>query len=209
MYDVHHINAMRYSRDHKKQTHTRLVKKAAEQFRRRGVQGIGIAKLMSQLGLTHGGFYAHFRNKDELISAATRQMFEEAAARMEAAAEKVPEGGKVAAIVNYYLSAGHRDSVTQGCMLPALAGEMSRQPGAVRKAYTQGLSAYAARISKYMRGAGEEDRRNQARLLFAGMAGSMMLARSVDDPAMSDEILRQAREFYSSAFQSRETAAGG
>src|SRR5256885_10485319 len=106
---------MRYSRQHKQQTHNRLLKKAAEEFRRYGVQGTGIAPLMGWLGLTHGGFYAHFDSKNELIAEATGPMFEDALSRrMLAAAEAAPKGKAVRAIFNPYLSPGHRDS-REGC----------------------------------------------------------------------------------------------
>src|SRR4051812_37894958 len=108
--------AMRYSAQHKEQTHKRLVKKAAEQFRRRGLQGIGIAKLMGGLGLTHGGFYAHFDNKSELVAAAARNIFKEATTQVEAAASAAPKGRELTAIISSYLSAAHRDT-TQGCLL--------------------------------------------------------------------------------------------
>src|SRR5713101_7507989 len=184
---------MRYSAQHKEQTHERLVKKAAEQFRRRGVQGIGIAKLMGKLGLTHGGFYAHFDNKSELV----------------AAAAAAPKGSELTAIISDYLSAGHRDSTTQGCLLPSLAGEMARQPQTVRKALTREFDEYANKISKYMPGASDEERRSQARLLLAGMAGTMMVARAVSDRELSDTILAQGQEFYISIFQPRDGRAQG
>src|SRR5712692_7310796 len=107
---------MRYSAQHKRQTHERLVKKAAEQFRRRGLQGVGIAKLMGGLGLTHGGFYAHFENKSELVAAAARKVFKDAQAHVEAAAAAAPKGTELTAIISDYLSAGHRDNTTQGCL---------------------------------------------------------------------------------------------
>jgi TetR/AcrR family transcriptional repressor of nem operon len=190
---------MRYSAQHKEQTHARLVKKAAEQFRRRGVQGIGIAKLMGKLGLTHGGFYAHFDNKSELVAAAARKIFKEAITQIEAAAAAAPKGRELTAIISDYLSAGHRDT-TQGCLLPSLAGEMARQPQTVRKALTQAFDEYANKISKYMPGPSDEERRSQARLLFSGMAGTMMVARAVSDRELSDTILAQGREFYISIF---------
>ena len=108
---------MRYSRQHKDETHNRLLKKAAEEFRRRGVQGTGIASLMRQLGLTHGGFYAHFDSKNELIAEATGPMFEDSlSCRMLAAAEAAPKGKGVRVLVNHYLSPQQRDS-PQGCAL--------------------------------------------------------------------------------------------
>ena len=108
---------MRYSRQHKDETHHRLLKKAAEEFRRNGVQSTGIAPLMGRLGLTHGGFYAHFDSKNELVAQATGPMFEEGLAGwMLAAAEAAPKGKGVRVIVNHYLSPQQRDS-PQGCAL--------------------------------------------------------------------------------------------
>lgn|SRR5712664_1031636 len=198
---------MRYSAKHKEQTHERLVKKAAAQFRRRGVQGIGIAKLMGKLGLTHGGFYAHFDNKSELVAAAARKIFKEAITQVEAAA--APKGSELTAIISQYLSEGHRDSPTQGCLLPSLTGEMARQPQTVRKALTREFDEFANKISKYLPGASDEERRSQARLLFAGMAGTMMVARALSDRELSDTILAQGREFYISIFQPRDGRAHG
>jgi TetR/AcrR family transcriptional repressor of nem operon len=200
---------MRYSAKHKEQTHERLVKKAAEQFRRRGVQGIGIAKLMGKLGLTHGGFYAHFDNKSELVAAAARKIFEDATTFVEAAAAAAPKGSELTAIISQYLSKGHRDSPMQGCLLPSLTGEMGRQPQTVRKALTREFNEFANKISKYMPGASDQERRSQARLLFAGMAGTMMVARALSDRELSDAILAQGREFYISIFQARDGRVPG
>jgi TetR/AcrR family transcriptional repressor of nem operon len=200
---------MRYSAQHKEQTHERLVKMAAEQFRRRGVQGIGIAKLMGKLGLTHGGFYAHFDNKSELVAAATRKIFEELITYVEAAAAAATKGSELTAIINAYLSAGHRDSPTQGCLLPSLAGEMARQPQTVRKALTREFDEVANKISEYVPGASDEERRSQARVLLSGMAGTMMVARAVSDRELSDTMLAQGREFYISIFQPRDGRAQG
>lgn len=199
---------MRYSARHKAQTHERLVKKAADQFRCRGVQGTGIARLMGQLGLTHGGFYAHFDNKSELVSAAARRIFKDAISQVEAAAARAPKGSELSAIIGDYLSAGHRDT-TQGCLLPSLAGEMARQPQTVRKSLTQEFHEYTNQLSKYMPGQSDEERISQARLLLSGMAGTMMLARAVSDRQLSDTMLAQGREFYISVFQPRTGADRG
>src|SRR2546430_4873084 len=96
---------MRYSRQHKGETHNRLLKKAAEEFRRNGVQGTGIAPLMGQLGLTHGGFYAHFGSKNELIAEATGPMFEDALSRrVLAAAESATKGKAGSGTVSHQFS---------------------------------------------------------------------------------------------------------
>ena len=191
---------MRYSRRHKEETHNRLLKKAAEEFRRNGVQGTGIAPLMGRLGLTHGGFYAHFDSKNELIVEATGPMFEDALSqRMLAAAEAAPKGKAVQAIVTHYLSSQHRDS-REGCALAGLAGEMARQPEPVRNAYISAMNHRLKRIAALLPGDDEKARLDRARLLVAGMAGTMMIAKAMTDRDLSDHFLEQARAFYAAAF---------
>lgn len=192
---------MRYSAQHKAKTHARLLKKATEQFRNQGVQGTSIAKLMGQMGLTHGGFYAHFENKSELVRTATAKMFDESVDQMRLAVEGAPKGKALAAIVSSYLSPQHRDHADQGCPLPVLAAEISRQPLSVRRAYTQGFKERIVRLAAHMPGKDSEQKCEKARLLISGMAGSMMMARAVSDRELSDKILAQAREFYTSAFE--------
>ena len=192
---------MRYSRRHKEETHNRLLKKAAEEFRRNGVQGTGIAPLMGRLGLTHGGFYAHFDSKKELIAEATGPMFEDALSRrMLAAAEAAPKGKAVRAIVTHYLSPEHRDS-PEGCPLASLAGEMARQPKPVRKAYINAMNHRLKRIAALLPGDDEKARFDRARLLVAGMAGTMMIAKAMTDREVSDHFLQEARAFYTTAFE--------
>ena len=203
VYDDYHIKlyAMRYSREHKDETHHRLLKKAAEEFRRNGVHGTGIAPLMGQLGLTHGGFYAHFDSKNELIAQATGPMFEDdLAGRMFAAAEAAPKGKGVRTIVNFYLSTQHRDS-PEGCALAGLAGEMARQPKSVRNAYISAMDHRLKRIAALLPGEDEKARFDRARLLMAGMAGTMMIAKAMTNRDLSDHFLEQARAFYTAAFE--------
>ena len=193
---------MRYSRRHKVETHNRLLKKAAEEFRRNGVQGTGIAPLMGQLGLTHGGFYAHFDSKNELIAQATGPMFEDGlVGQMFAAAEAAPKDKSVRAIVDYYLSPQHRDS-PEGCALAGLAGEMARQPKAVRNAYISAMNHQLKRIAALIPGDDDKTGLDRARLLMAGMAGTMMIAKAMTDRDVSDHFLEQARAFYVAAFES-------
>lgn len=193
---------MRYSRQHKEETHNRLLTKAAAEFRRNGMQGTGIAPLMGQLGLTHGGFYAHFDSKNELIAEATGPMFEDRLARrMLAAAEAAPKGKAIRAIVTHYLSPQHRDS-PEGCALAGLAGEMARQPEPVRNAYISAMNDRLKRIAGLLPGDDEKARFDQARLLMAGMAGTMMIAKTMTDRDVSDHFLEQARAFYAAAFES-------
>jgi TetR/AcrR family transcriptional regulator, transcriptional repressor for nem operon len=195
---------MRYSARHKAKTHARVLKKAAEQMRRRGVQGTGIASLMGKVGLTHGGFYAHFPDKNALIAEAMGPMLEDGVAAVIAAAEAAPEGKKVRAIVNTYLSTQHRDS-SEMCPVSGLAGEMARQSERVRHAYTGAIEDRLKLIARFLSGANEQERRNRARLMMSGMAGTMMIAKGITDRKTSDHFLEQAREFYVSAFEATPT----
>lgn len=195
---------MRYPAQHKAKTHERVLKKAAQQMCRHGVQGTGIASLMGKVGLTHGGFYAHFSGKDELIAEATGPMLEEGIAEVIAATEAAPEGKKVWAIVNTYLSTQHRDS-PQACPIAGLAGEMGRQSESVRNAYTSAIEDRLKLIARFFPGVSERERQNRARLMMAGMAGTMMVAKAITNRKASDQFLEQAREFYATAFEATST----
>lgn len=184
---------MRYPVEHKAETHERIVRRAAREFRKGGSQGIGIAKLMSRLGLTHGGFYAHFKNKDGLITEATTCMFQEGLDRMKQAVAKARPGHEVKAIIDTYLSSTHRDHPEAGCMLPSLTADVARRSQGVRNAFTALLRRYAGAIARYMPGSTEEDRMKNALVLLSCMAGAVAMARAVSDPKLSDEILRDAR----------------
>lgn len=195
---------MRYSAQHKAKTHEKVLKKAAEQMRRRGVQGTGIASLMGKVGLTHGGFYAHFPNKSALIAEATGPMLEEGVAEVIAAAEAAPDGQKVRAIINAYLSPQHRDS-REVCPVSGLAGEMGRQSGTIRNAYICAIEDRLKLIARFFPGTNEQERRDRARLMMSGMAGTMMIAKAMTNRKASDHFLEQAREFYASAFEAAPT----
>jgi TetR/AcrR family transcriptional repressor of nem operon len=195
---------MRYSAKHKAVTHSRLLKKATEQFRERGVQATGIAKLMGRVGMTHGGFYAHFKNKEDLVTTAMATMFEEGIAHMKEALEGAHDGRSVTAIVNAYLSERHRDDPSRGCLLPVMAAEIARQPKSVREAYTRGFNGQIKNMAKYMPGKNEDERCEHARLLLAGMAGTMTIARAMSDRELSSKTLAQAREFYISSFERKK-----
>jgi len=128
-------------------------------------------------------------------------MFEDRLARrMLAAAEAAPKGKAVRAIVTHYLSPQHRDS-PEGCALAGLAGEMARQPEPVRNAYISAMNDRLKRIAALLPGDDEKARFDRARLLVAGMAGTMMIAKAMTDREVSDHFLEQARAFYAAAFE--------
>src|ERR1700754_2740159 len=119
LYYVRHINgvykAMRYGEDHKEQTRARVLQEAAREIRAKGPDGIGVAAIMARAGLTHGGFYAHFKSKDALVAAALDTMFEDMRARFERRASDADPRTALRAYVDFYLSAMHRDARDRGC----------------------------------------------------------------------------------------------
>jgi TetR/AcrR family transcriptional repressor of nem operon len=162
---------------------------------------------MRAAGLTHGGFYAHFRTKDALVAeATTRGLAESRRAFLSAAAADNPEA-PLSEIIRRYVSRAHRDQPAEGCALPALAAEIAREPAEVRRAFTAALEDFAAQLMEYVPGATPEARHDAALVLAAGMAGAIALARAVDDSAMSDRLLLAARRFYTDALAGRSPAA--
>jgi len=131
-------------------------------------------------------------------------MLEEGVAEVIAAAEAAPDGKKIQAIINTYLSPQHRDS-REVCPVSGLAGEMARQSERVRNAYTRAIEDRLKLIARFFPGANEQERRNRARLMMSGMAGTMMIAKAMTDRKASDHFLEQAREFYASAFEATPT----
>lgn len=192
---------MRYTAEHKEQTHRRIVTTAARAFKRHGLQGVGIADLMKKAGLTHGGFYAHFPDRDTLVAEATAAGYEEAAERLLAHLAEAPSDDTLRALLDRYLGSTHRAHAESGCPLPALAADMSRQPATVRRAFTDCFRRYSSRLAALLPSRQKAHREDTAYALLAGLAGSIMLARAVSDPELSDRILAASRQFYLDALE--------
>jgi TetR/AcrR family transcriptional regulator, transcriptional repressor for nem operon len=184
----------------KQKTHKRIVEEAARQFRAEGIHPVGIAELMEQIGLTHGGFYAHFRNKDALTAEACSEGLAQTQEMLLQVAQKAPAGSQLIAMIESYLSTTHQNHPEAGCVAAALSAEIARSPQEVRTAYTQALQKLLTQIAAFVPEEEAEERNDQALMLFAGMVGTLMLARAVNDPAMSERLLRVNREFYQQAF---------
>ena len=190
----------RTSRAEKARTRQRLVATAAREFRSRGMAGTSIPRVMERIGLTHGTFYAHFAGKDALAADAVGAGLAEVVDGLLGAPVDAAPTRDLPAVIARYLSAEHRDDVAGGCVLPALAGEIRREPEQVRRAFTQELAGYFARLAPLLPGDDADARADHALTLVAGMAGALLLARAVNDPALSDRILRTCREYYTGAF---------
>jgi TetR/AcrR family transcriptional repressor of nem operon len=185
---------MRYGKGHKAETRERVVKAALRRFRKDGIEGTGLAGLMADAGLTHGGFYAHFSSKDELVRealaaslAATRQRW----ARLLAAARERGESG-LEAIVHDYLRPAHRDNAEAGCSVATLAPEIARRDAKSRDALSAAVEDIVATIAAELP-AGQRPR-GTSTAIFGLLVGTLQIARITRDPAASDAVLRAGRE---------------
>ena len=174
---------MRYPAGHKHRVREQIVRAASRRFRRRGGEGVAIADLMRDLKLTHGGFYRHFRGKEELFTEAFLASVDQARQRMITAADAAPPGRQLEAIITTYLSAGHCAKPDEGCPLAALTTEIARHPKGTRAAFDRILHTHAAAFARYMPGGTSAERERLAMVLFAGMAGALNLARAAADGA--------------------------
>ncbi|HEX6041727.1 TetR/AcrR family transcriptional regulator [Longimicrobium sp.] len=185
---------VRYSRGHKEKTREQIVDTAARAFREEGVSGVGIGELMGRAGLTHGGFYAHFPSKDALVAEACGRAVDQTWAQMHALVAQAPPGEELATFIRAYVSRTHRDDPGGGCMMPSIGSEMARQDPDVRAAFTAQIRRVLENIQALM--PDTPNREDRALTLLSGMAGAVLLSRAIDDPAMSDRILKLNRDFW-------------
>lgn len=178
---------MKVSKEQAAENRRRIVETAARLFREKGFDGVGVAELMKQAGLTHGGFYGHFRSKDELMAEACDAAIEQTGARWRRRLERDSEPS-LDTLVGNYLTPRHRDHPGDGCVVAALANDAPRQTGAVRHSYTRSVRRLVDLIADTLPGAAER-RRRKAMAVCAGMVGGLILARAVDDDDLSREIL--------------------
>jgi len=191
---------MRYPVEQKTETHERIIGAAARSFREHGSEGQGVARLMKDIGLTHGGFYRHFESKEDLFVDAIARGFQEAADRMVAVAAKAPHGKQLRAIIEHYLSLEHLEDPGGGCVLSTLAAEIARQQPAVRARINAAMKSYRERLLPFFPGNDDAEKRRQFIVLFPALAGVLMTARAMIDPAARKETLSVARHFYINAF---------
>ncbi|WP_028624094.1 TetR/AcrR family transcriptional regulator [Pseudomonas sp. Ant30-3] len=179
---------MRYSRDHKAQTHIRIVKEAAARFRRDGIGATGLQPLMNALGLTHGGFYTHFKSKDELVEEALQAAGEEVDARCAMLfAQEFP----LEAFIDSYLSERHRTTPEQGCPLPTMSSELGLL-GQHSPTTDAVLHARLRQIENTLEG---DDADHRSLVIMSTLVGALMLSRSVKNPELAQKILDVAREY--------------
>ncbi|MGY4569782.1 MULTISPECIES: TetR/AcrR family transcriptional regulator [Bradyrhizobium] len=185
---------MRYSKEHKQETHARIVKKAATRLRERGAHGIGVADLMKDAGLTHGGFYAHFDSREALVIEAFSYAMDRAIERWRKVAADTPPEKRLSTIIDGYLSAVHRDDPGQGCAIPALGAEIARESPKTRKAFALKLDQMIDMMADQILDVPRKAARKQATATLATMMGTIVMSRIAGSGEMSDEILSAGRE---------------
>jgi TetR/AcrR family transcriptional regulator, transcriptional repressor for nem operon len=185
---------MRYSREHKLETHARIVKRASVRLREKGAHGIGVADLMKDAGLTHGGFYAHFDSREALVIEAFSHAMDRATERWRKAAEAMPPEKRLAAVVDVYLSPAHRDNAGHGCAVPSLAAEIARESPKTRKAFAVKLEQMIDMLADQIPAGSPKAARKQAMSALATMMGTLVMARVGGSGEFSEEILAAGRE---------------
>jgi TetR/AcrR family transcriptional regulator, transcriptional repressor for nem operon len=184
---------MGHSREDKAESHEQIVRTAAARFREAGLDGVGVAELMKEVGLTHGGFYRHFASRDELVGEAVERALQDGSKRAMGLLEaQVPS--PITVLVEGYLSAVHRDRLATSCAVATLASDVARSNDRARSAYTRQVNAYLELLTRLITARPEGARRTRAIAALATLVGAVSLSRAVNDEKLSREILKSAAD---------------
>ena len=190
---------MRYPSEHKSEVHQEIVKDASRRVRAEGLNGVAVATVMRDTGLTHGGFYKHFASKDDLLLESFREAFRDFIGRLVAVAEQARPGEAWKAIVKAYLSPEYCDHVEYGCPLTALAPEFARADKRIKGAILSELISYRDRMLPFMPGRKKTDKERAFFQIFSTMIGAVELARMLPEP-VRDKVLGSARDLLLGSF---------
>jgi len=182
---------MRYSKDHKQETRQRIVEAAGRRFKQQGIEGAGVAAVMSDAGLTNGAFYGHFTSKEDLVA---NVLADQLRAQRHSFDAQPSDRAGLEAFVRAYLSPEHRDDCAEGCPSAALLDEITRRPDATRQVFSDELMRVIDDIASRLDPANAEAARIDALTLFGLMVGTLQLARAMTDRQLSDQLLAGGRE---------------
>jgi TetR/AcrR family transcriptional repressor of nem operon len=185
---------MRYSKEHKQETHARIVRKASVRLREKGAHGVGVADLMKEAGLTHGGFYAHFDSRDALVIEAFAHAMDRSTERWRKMVSETPPEKRLATMVENYLTPAHRDDAGHGCAVPALSADIARESPKTRKAFAAKVEQMIDMMADQIPDVPRKAARKQAAAALATMMGTLVLARVAGSGEFSDDILAAGRE---------------
>jgi TetR/AcrR family transcriptional regulator, transcriptional repressor for nem operon len=177
---------MRYGKDHKQATRQRILEAAGRRFKEDGIDGAGVAAVMSDAGLTNGAFYAHFASKEDLVA---NVLADQLRAQRHSFDAQLSDGPGLEAIIRSYLSPQHRDQCADGCPSAALLDEIARRPAATREVFTAELLGIADDIAARLERSDANAARTDALTLFGLMLGTLQLARALTDRDLSDQLL--------------------
>lgn len=184
---------MKVSREQMAVNRQRLLDIASRLFRERGFDGVSVAEVMQDAGLTHGGFYGHFASKEALAAEAATHALAQTAGRWKATLENRGVAG-LERIVDAYLSQRHLDAPGAGCAIAALGPELARQGEPVRSAFAAELENMVDALAGFMPGADAAERRRRALPLMAQMLGAIVLARALGRSVLAGEVLETVRK---------------
>ena len=177
---------MRYSKGHKQTTRQRIVEAAGRRLKQDGIDGAGVATLMSDAGLTNGAFYAHFESKEDLVA---NVLADQLRAQRQSFDAQPPDRAGLEAFIRSYLAPEHRDQCAEGCPSAALLDEIGRRPDATRQVFTDELMGVIGDIASRLDPAHAEAARTDALAIFGLMVGTLQLARALTDRDLSDQLL--------------------
>ncbi|GGA11484.1 TetR family transcriptional regulator [Paenibacillus marchantiophytorum] len=180
---------MPYPEGHKFKVRGKIIESAAQAFRTNGIRDISVPFIMKGAGLTHGGFYSHFDNKEQLVAEACRYAISDTISFLQEVADQENKGPKINAVIDYYLSTQHRDRTEMGCILPALSSEISRASDEIRQVFTNELE----RMIDFISDVGKIDKAKGS-ILLSTMVGTLVLARSVNDSKLSNNLLTAGKQ---------------
>src|SRR5215469_7387296 len=173
---------MRYRPEHKVEIHQKIVKDASRRVRAEGLNGAAVAAVMRDTGLTHGGFYKHFKNKDELLVESLKEGFREIIDTLVCAAEQSPRGEEWKAIVRTYLRLEMCEHPEHGCPLATLGSELARVDKRMKLQIVSELANYKSRMVPFMPGGRTADKEQAFFAIFSTMTGAIEIARLLPDP---------------------------
>jgi TetR/AcrR family transcriptional repressor of nem operon len=185
---------MRYAENHKQETRERVLRIAARTLRHSGPEKLVIADVMSAAGLTHGGFYAHFKSKDAFLAETLDTIFARASAKTREMVAGLPPRHALATYIDNYVSVAHRDHPENGCPIVALNSDLPRQSAKFREAFDRGVKSLVGALETWLTGAGFDDAEALATSILSAMIGAVALSRAVSDEQLSDELLKAARD---------------
>jgi TetR/AcrR family transcriptional repressor of nem operon len=182
---------MRYGKDQKEATRQRIVEAAGRRFKQDGIDGAGVAAVMSDAGLTNGAFYGHFTSKEDLVA---NVLADQLRTQRHSLDSQAPDRAGLEAFVRSYLSRHHRDQYADGCPSAALLDEIARRPAATRQVFTDELMGEIDDIAARLDPTDVYAARTHALTIFGLIVGTLQLARALTDRELSDQLLARGVE---------------